>query len=373
LSSVEPVDGVLFVSFGGPETPDQVWPFLDSVAQGRGIPRERLTTVAEHYLALGGRSPINDQNRAVLKALGPALAAAGQAGAGLDLPVFWGNRHLEPSIGQALDQARQAGCHRLLALVTSAYPSFSGCLQYRGDLLEALAGSGPDGTGVPDLQIRQVRPFAGWDPDPHGWTARFAGLYSRPLVQALQQNVAAGLAPAEVEVLFTTHSLPMGMAERSGQGGDYLRNHLRVAEEVVRQIEVAGLRGFDWRLVFQSRSGPPSMPWLEPDVNEAIEASARAGRRAVVVVPIGFLSDHMEVLWDLDHQARDTAQGCDLVFGRVETPGADPDFVALLADVIRFAAEDPSLAGPVDRPCRPGCCGEFLPMVPSERLRCQAD
>ncbi|TFC78773.1 ferrochelatase [Cryobacterium cheniae] len=353
-------DAVILLGFGGPEGQDDVLPFLRNVTRGRGIPEARLETVATHYRASGGVSPVNAQNRALRDALQAELAARGTA-----VPVYWGNRNWAPYLGDAVAEAVEAGHTRLLALTTSAYSSYSSCRQYRDDLAEAR---GATGLGD-DVRIDAVRPYF----DHPGFVTPFVlGVRS-----ALADFARQGLAPSDVHVLFTTHSIPAADAVRSGPrersfgtGGAYEAQHRAVAEVVMAAVAAAAADGAAagvtpaWSLAYQSRSGPPAMPWLEPDVNDAIALLGAAGIRAVVVVPIGFISDHMEVTWDLDTEAAATAAAHDLGFARVSTPGLHPTFVAGLVDLLlerltpATAPERCALTalGPWPDTCPAGCC-----------------
>jgi ferrochelatase len=347
-------DGILLLGFGGPESQDDVIPFLRNVTRGRGIPDERLEEVAQHYRHFGGVSPINEHNRQLRAALGAELAARG-----LNLPVYWGNRNWPPYVNSAVIEAHAAGHRRLLAIATSAFSSFSSCRQYREDLADALEDAGLGS----EMQIDKVRPFF----DHPG----FLSPVVEGLRAAIESTVAElpGLDPAtELEVLFCTHSIPLGDAGRSGPpersfggGGAYEAQHLAAARAVMAQLEHGAI---PWQLVFQSRSGPPTVPWLEPDVNDAIRGLPGAGRRAAILVPLGFLSDHMEVLWDLDTEAMETAAEAGLAALRVPSPGIHPAFVAGLADLVEErlygtpASDRPHLTdlGPWYDVCRPGCC-----------------
>lgn len=344
-------DGILLASFGGPEGQDDVIPFLRNVTRGRGIPEERLEEVATHYRAFGGVSPINSQNRALRSALEAELARRG-----LDLPVYWGNRNWAPFLPEALADAAVTGDTRLLAVTTSAYSSYSSCRQYREDLFAAVAESGLGDT----LQIDKVRQYF----DHPGFVAPFIEGVSSGLSEAKDN----GIAPEDTHVLFSTHSIPMTDAARSGPpergfgpGGAYEAQHRAVAEVIMAAQPV---HGAGWSLVFQSRSGPPSMPWLEPDINDSIGELAAAGTKAVIIVPLGFVSDHMEVQWDLDTEAMATAAEHDLFAVRVPTPGVHADFVSGLIDLVVERLDDfpdaerPALTalGPWYDVCRPGCC-----------------
>lgn len=341
-------DAILLASFGGPEGQDDVIPFLRNVTRGRGIPEERLEEVATHYRAAGGVSPINAQNRALKAALEAELESRG-----IDLPVLWGNRNWAPYLRETLVEAYDAGHRKLIAISTSAYSSYSSCRQYREDFASALTDAGLDG----QLQLDKVRQFF----DHPGFVTPFI----EGVNQALGEFEARGLEPHEVHVLFSTHSIPEADAARSGPaergfgaGGAYAAQHRAVAELIM------GGRQQAWSLVYQSRSGPPSMPWLEPDINDAMRELPAAGVRAVVIVPLGFISDHMEVQWDLDTEAMQTAEELGLAATRVPTPGIHPAFVSGLVDLVLerrdgIAVSDrPALTelGPWYDVCRPGCC-----------------
>jgi ferrochelatase len=345
--SIPPYDAVLLVSFGGPEGPDDVLPFLENVTRGRGIPRERLLEVGEHYTHFGGVSPINEQNRALVAALTAELARQG-----LDLPVYWGNRNWDPYLPDALRAMRREGVRRAACFFTSAYASYSGCRQYRENLADALAEVGE---GAPALdKVRHYFNHPG-----------FVG----PMVDATLAAVAQ--LPAAVregaELVFVTHSIPVAMDDASGpDGGAYAESHRDVAEVIA--AEVARRTGTDhrWDLVYCSRSGPPSQPWLEPDVNDHLEARAAAGTPGVVIVPIGFVSDHLEVIWDLDTEALATARRLELPAVRAATVGTAAPFVRMIVELVqeRAAAESGAAVarpvvgrlGPSHDVCPAGCC-----------------
>lgn len=337
-------DAVLLSGFGGPEGQDDVIPFLRNVTRGRGIPDERLEEVAHHYRHFGGVSPINQQNRDLRQALEKALAEAG-----LNLSVIWGNRNWAPYLNDTLTAAHAAGHRRLLAIQTSAYSSYSSCRQYREDWADALQDAGLQA----ELVIDKVRPFF-----------NHPG-FVQPFIDGVRTAVAEaageGIGPDELEVLFCTHSIPTTDAELSGPpdfASAYPKQHEAVAEYVMTQAAP----GLAWQLVYQSRSGPPSQPWLEPDVNDAI--TALTGRRGVILVPLGFVSDHMEVLWDLDTEAVETATEAGLWVRRTPTPGVDPAFVDALVDLVAERVEGRPVGqraavtgpGPWYDICRPGCC-----------------
>jgi ferrochelatase len=349
-------DAVLLAGFGGPEGQDDVIPFLRNVTRGRGIPDERLEEVAHHYRHFGGVSPINAQNRALKAALEAELERRG-----IDLPVYWGNRNWAPYLDEAVRDAAAAGHTTLLGLATSAYSSFSSCRQYREDFARAL-----DDTGLGDrVTIDKVRQFF----DHPGFVAPFvAGVRA-----AVRELLDEGIAPERIRVLFSTHSIPSADAERSGPrdrdfgpGGAYEAQHLAVAEVVMADIvaEIPAADGVPWQVVYQSRSGPPSQPWLEPDVVDVIESLPGVGAEAVVIVPLGFVSDHMEVMWDLDTEALEAAAEAGLRAVRTPTPGIDPAYVSGLVDLIEErlrgtpATDRPHRTplGPWFDVCRPGCC-----------------
>ena len=343
-------DAIILAGFGGPEGQDDVIPFLRNVTRGRGIPDERLEEVAHHYRHFGGVSPINEQNRMLKAALEVELASRG-----IELPVIWGNRNWDPYLSEALQEAHDRGFRTLIGLTTSAYSSFSSCRQYREDFAIALDATGLGG----ELRIDKVRQFF----DHPGFVEPFVD----GVRTAVADLVERGFANAEIEVLFATHSVPTADAERSGNravdyghGGAYAAQHLAVAEVVMRD---AGA-DLGWQLVYQSRSGPPSQPWLEPDVNDVIRELPERGIKAVVIVPLGFVSDHMEVMWDLDTEAVETSEEVGLVAIRTPTPGTHPAYVRGLVDLVLErvngtpTAERPALTdlGPWYDVCRPGCC-----------------
>ena len=346
---------LLLSSFGGPEGPDEVMPFLERVTAGRGVPRARLEAVSHHYLALGGVSPINQQNRALIAALEAELARRA-----IELPVYWGNRNSEPFFEGTLRALHDDGHREVLAIATSAYSSYSGCRQYREDIGMALQAA-----GLADLTVRKIRPYYDLD----GFTAPFA----EGLAAALARLEDAGADPASTAIYFTTHSVPTSMSQTAGpvelRGTDdeslgiYAQQHERAIEQVIETVR--GLRGGivpEYALVYQSRSGPPTMPWLEPDINDALREAAAGGITAAVMVPIGFVSDHVEVIWDLDHEARDTAAELGLAFERVTTPGTDARFVGSLVDRI-----EESLRGEVSEQWRPFCSETCCPNARAQR------
>ncbi len=343
---VSPYDALVLLSFGGPEKPADVVPFLENVTQGRGIPRERLEEVGKHYFLFGGRSPINDQNRALLAAIRDDLS-----GNGIDLPVYWGNRNWDPYLAETLARMRDDGITRAAVLTTSAYSSYSSCRQYRENLAEAVAQV----EGAPRLdRLRQYFNHPGF-------------------VESVVDASLAALADLpdtvrdEAELLFVTHSIPTQMARTSGPDGDaYVHQHLSVAEQVSARLRHETGRRRPYELVYCSRSGSPSTPWLEPDVNDHLATLAGRGTKAVVLIPVGFVSDHMEVIYDLDTEALATAKELGLEAVRAATPGVDPRFVSMVRDLLveRAATERgeevqrdavgvlPAWAGI----CAAGCC-----------------
>jgi ferrochelatase len=323
------VDALLLVSFGGPEGPDDVMPFLEHVLRGRPVSSERVQEVATHYLRFGGVSPINAQNRLLLAALRDALARRQW-----DLPVYWGNRNWHPFLADAVRQMQLDGIRRAAAFVTSAYAGYSSCRQYLEGLEEARLASGG---GAPELV--KLRPFFNHP----GFVTPFAdGLRAA-------RSEAGSAAP----LLMSAHSIPCAAAASS----DYER---QVAETARLVAEGAGEAPDSWSLVFQSRSGSPQQPWLGPDVNDALRDLSGHPSTAIVV-PIGFVSDHMEVVYDLDRQAAATAASRDMRLLRTATPSADPRFVAMILELVEEAEgrRRPSWLGnlgPAPFPCAVGCC-----------------
>ncbi len=345
---LEPYDAVLLLSFGGPEAPDEVMPFLRRVTAGRGIPDERLQDVAHHYERFGGRSPINDQNRALIAALEAELKERE-----IEVPVLWGNRNSPPYLPDALRDADTRGLHRIVVVTTSAYSSYSSCRQYRENLAAAFAEVRDDGLV---LEIDKIGPYA--------LRTGFVGPNARLVVDALSD--LADVPDAELALLFVTHSIPDAMDETSGPGDGegrlYQEQHHALAHQVVEQVRDRLGRDVTPEVVYCSRSGPPTQPWLEPDVNDRLEELAAEGRRVVVLAPVGFVSDHMEVVYDLDTEAAETAERLGLRLVRVPTVGIDMDFVAGLVDLLEERAAEarggPGPAGAGVRPsvCPAGCC-----------------
>lgn len=329
----DPYDAILVVSFGGPEGMADVMPFLENVTRGRNIPPDRLLEVAHHYELFGGVSPLNGQNRALVAALEAELAAHDTR-----LPVYWGNRNWQPFLADTLRQMRDDGMRRALAFVTSAYSSYSGCRQYREDIARAQAEVGPGAPAVDKLRTFHNHPG-------------FVAANAEHLRAAIDQLPAERQAGAHIA--FTAHSIPLAMAERSDYQPQLLDTAGLVAEAVGRA---------DWALVWQSRSGPPSQPWLEPDILDHLAELRGRGVREVVVAPIGFISDHMEVLYDLDTEARDFCAAAGMTLVRARTAGTHPAFVAMLRELVqeRLDPTQPRRAlgarGPGRDLCPADCC-----------------
>ncbi|HEX4133822.1 MAG TPA: ferrochelatase [Bryobacteraceae bacterium] len=301
-------DGLLLVSFGGPEKREDVIPFLENVLRGRNVPRERLLAVAEHYYHFDGRSPINDHCRELIAALEKQ---------GLGLPIYWGNRNWHPMLGDTVERMRQDGVKHALAIATSAFGSYSGCRQYREDIETARAA-------VADApQIDKLPPF---------WRhPGFIGAMVDRVREALNKLPGA-------DVVYTAHSIPVSMAQSS----PYEMQLREASRQVNRQLGLG-----EPELAFQSRSGPPSQPWLEPDIGDYIR---RTESKRLMVVPIGFLSDHMEVIYDLDLEAAALAKERGIEFVRAGTAGTHPRFVAGLAELVRDAMTNRVVA------CASDCC-----------------
>lgn len=317
-------DAVVAVSFGGPEGPDDVMPFLENVVRGRNVPPERLEKVAAQYHLFGGVSPINDHNRHLLASLRSALDVRGR-----ELPVYWGNRNWRPYLADTVARMRDDGIRSAAAFVTSAYSSYSSCRQYIEDIEAARAAAGD---GAPD--IVKLQPYF----DRSGFVD--------PFVDGLRRaRVEAG---PEAPVIMTAHSLPSSMAAAC----DYQQQLLHVARRVALE---AGEPEDSWVMAFQSRSGPPTQPWLGPDLNDVI-AALPGGPGAVIVVPIGFVADHMEVVHDVDLLAGGIGREKGLRLVRVSTPGRDPRFATMAADLVLDTEQRLRDGLPIGPWCGPGCC-----------------
>jgi ferrochelatase len=313
--TLSPYDAVLLVSFGGPERPEDVMPFLKNVTRGRGIPSERLVEVSQHYLLFGGRSPINDQCRSLLAALTNELERRG-----IELPLYWGNRNWNPYLNDELRAIDRDGHRRVLAVVTSAYPSYSSCRQYRENLFDAAHDT--------QVQIDRLRHYA-----------NHPGFVEVAVDGTLKALETLGNSSDEARLVFVTHSIPMTMAETAGPvprsaSGAYVDWHTVVAAAVTDRVSEHRGRRYESDLVYCSRSGSPSQPWLEPDINDHLRQLAASGVPAVVAVPIGFVSDHMEVVFDLDTEAAATAKESGLAFARAASAGDHPVFVSGLVDLM---------------------------------------
>ncbi|GAB2454032.1 ferrochelatase [Xylanimonas ulmi] len=318
-----PYDALMLYSFGGPDKPEDVVPFLRNVTAGKGIPDSRLEAVGEHYYGFGGKSPINEQNLALKAALEKEIAERG-----LDLPVVWGNRNWAPYTTDAVDELEAMGATRAVTLVTSAYSSYSGCRQYREDLatvLDQRGQLGPEGsTGV---RFDKIRSYFN--------TPGYVQGNADAVVEAYATLAAQGGDPAAARLLFVTHSIPATMDAASGVGhATYREQHLDIAALVAAQAGERLGHAVEWELAYCSRSGPPHQPWLEPDVNDRLGEFAQAGVRDVVISPIGFVSDHMEVAYDLDTEALATAREHGMVAVRAGTVGTREVFVRQLVDLV---------------------------------------
>nr|WP_212763080.1 ferrochelatase [Gordonia araii] len=342
----------MFLSFGGPERADEVTPFLENVTRGRGVPRERLDEVAEHYYHFGGASPINALNRAMIEALRRGLQARGR-----DMPVYFGNRNWDPYVEDVLVQMYRDGHRQILVLATSAWGGYSGCKQYHEDIGRAIAA------------LSEREPAAKTDPVLLRKLPQFCSETAFLDAEADAVRRAAASLPgadAPARLVFTAHSIPTSADEAVG-GGLYSRQVAEASTAVARRLAadgiVAGTQiGRDFDQVWQSRSGPPQVPWLEPDIADHLTALAERGEQQVVVAPIGFISDHLEVIWDLDNELAELAADLGLGYARADTVGTDPRFTDLLADLVDRYADG---GGDLDAPgcgdngagCRSGCCG----------------
>jgi ferrochelatase len=311
-------DALLVVSFGGPEKKEDVLPFLENVLRGRGVPRERMLEVAEHYYHFDGRSPINDQNKALIAALEQEFKSHGEK-----MPIYWGNRNWYPLLPETLKQMQADGVRRAAAFVTSAFGSYSGCRQYREDIAREQQQ-----TGTENVVIEKLNNF--WD--------------RTEFIEAMTERVRASMAelPGAEQLIFTAHSIPTSMADAS----PYVR---QLKEAGARVAAACGMS--NWMLVYQSRSGPPSQPWLEPDICEYLRTQHAAGLQRVILCPIGFMSDHMEVLYDLDTEARDLCDEIGLKMARAGTAGAHPKLISMIRDMV-FNAQTSSVMAH----CEAGCC-----------------
>ena len=335
------IDAVLLLSFGGPEAPEEVRPFLANVTRGRGVPAHRLDEVAQHYLHFGGVSPINQCNRTLITAIERALATAGLA-----LPVYFGNRNWHPMVEDTVAAMAADGIRRAAVFATSAWGGYSGCRQYHEDIARARHAVGP---GTPELiKLRQF--------------------FDHPLFVAACADAlrtARDRADSGARVVFTAHSVPAAADATAGLAAQGGHRYSRQVGEAARLVAAAaGVPSYD--VVWQSRSGPPQMPWLEPDVADHLETLHAQGVPSVVVAPIGFVSDHLEVVWDLDHEARQKAEDLGMSFVRAATPGTDPRFAEMVVELVaeqtcgapaRRCSQVPAAGqGSNGNPCTPDCC-----------------
>lgn len=338
-------DALLLLSFGGPEGPDEVMPFLENVTRGRGVPPERLAEVAEHYLHFGGVSPINALNRDIIAAVERELDVVG-----LDLPVYFGNRNWHPLVEDTVARMAADGVRSALVFPTSAWGGYSGCRQYHEDIARARAAVGAD---APELvKLRQY--------------------FDHPLlIESFADAIRAARErlPADrregARLVFTAHSVPVAADAAAGPAADGGRLYSRQVADAAR-LSAAATGFADYDLVWQSRSGPPQVSWLEPDIVDHLEDLSGKGVGAVVVCPVGFVSDHLEVIWDLDNEAAEKAAELGMAFARAATPGTDPRFARLVVELIgehmrdvppRRLGEVPGYGCTVDgAPCRAGCC-----------------
>ena len=359
--ALAPYEAILLVSFGGPERPEDVMPFLQNVTRGRGIPTERLAEVGRHYFLFGGKSPINDQCRRLLAALTNELLSRG-----LRLPLYWGNRNWHPYLREEIRAIERAGHRRVLAVVTSAYPSYSSCRQYREDLFDAAQDT--------QIQLDRIRHYA-----------NHPGFVAASVDASLEALKALDGQADDARLVFITHSIPTAMAETAGppprsRRGAYVDWHTAVASEVTQRVGQRRGRSYRSDLAYCSRSGPAAQPWLEPDINDHLRQLAMQGVKAVVAVPIGFVSDHMEVVFDLDTEAAATAEECGIAFARASTAGDHPSFVRGLVDLMveRAAAargEKPPRPAVGPAPvgwyeCQTDCCPNLR--EPGRPALCQA-
>jgi len=311
-------DALLIVSFGGPEKHEDVLPFLENVLRGKNVPRERMLEVAEHYYHFDGRSPINEQTKELIAAVEKEFRDHG-----VKLPVYWGNRNWHPFLAETLKQMQADGIRHAAALATSAFGSYSGCRQYREDIARALQAAGTE-----DLLIEKLPNFCDRE--------EFTAVMVDRVKTAMQQW------PTPEQIIFTAHSIPLSMAESS----PYVR---QLKEASARVAAACGVS--NWQLVYQSRSGPPQQPWLAPDICDYLREQHAAGVRSVIICPIGFISDHMEVLYDLDTEARALCDQLGIKMVRAGTAGSHPKLISMLRDMVLNSATFPVLGY-----CEAGCC-----------------
>lgn len=328
------IDCILFISFGGPEGPDEVIPFLENVLRGKPVPRERLLEVAEHYQHFGGISPINDQNRDIMARLEAALKSAG-----IQLPVIWGNRNWEPYITDALQQMQARGLKLGLPIFTNMFSSYSGCRQYRENIAEALKQVGADGPKtVPRLRFGFNHP-------------KFIEAQA-DLIQSAYDRLPSEQR-SQARLLYTAHSIPNSMSDNCS----YVAQLTEAGRLIAERLGIS-----NWELVYQSRSGPPQQPWLEPDICDRLRELAGQGIQSVVIAPLGFVSDHMEVLYDLDTEAKDACAELGIAYSRANAVGTHPAFIEMLVALVQerlSGTADRSSIGnlpPLHDVCPENCC-----------------
>ena len=352
-----PFDAVMVLSFGGPDGPDDVMPFLENVTRGRGVPRERLASVAEHYMHFGGVSPINRLNLDIIDRLRTALRDNA-----IDLPVFFGNRNWHPMVEDTVTEMFDAGHRRVLVFPTSAWGGYSGCAQYHEDIgraLSALAERRPASVDDP-MTLRKL---------PHYWDRPEMIEAGADALRAAREQLPEDVR-STARVVFTAHSVPSAADAVAGppaEGG-----HLYSRQVTAASAAVAAAAGVDDHdVVWQSRSGPPQVPWLEPDIVDHLEAIHADGAPGAVVAPVGFVSDHLEVVWDLDTEAAEKADELGMPMARAATVGTDPRYVSMIVELIRDqlagASTESTGMGCTDngRRCVEGCCPLVRPQRPS--------
>ncbi len=331
-----PIDAFLLLSFGGPEKMEDVLPFLENVVRGKNVPKERLLEVVKHYERFDGISPINGQNREFIAALEASFREAG-----IELPIYWGNRNWHPMLEETVAKMKADGVQHALCLATSAFGSYSGCRQYRQDIDKAREAV----EGAP--KITKVRHFF-----------NHPG-FINAMVDSVQKALRGFPEGSSPRIAFTAHSIPNAMA-KTGPYQEQLLEACRLVAEAVGCSQ--------YQLVYQSRSGPPQVPWLEPDILDHLQALAAIGVEDLVIAPIGFVSDHMEVVWDLDHEARDLCAELGIRMARTPTVGVHPTFVDGMRELVQEYLEPGSrrqslgVLGPSGE-CAPGCC-DYVPRRP---------
>ena len=336
-------DAILIVSFGGPEKRDDVIPFLENVLRGKPVPRERMLEVAEHYYHFDGVSPINSQVREFIAALRPELDRAG-----INLPIYWGNRNWHPLLPDTMRQMAQDGVRRALAYFTSAYSSYSGCRQYRENVAQAREMVGPEAPTIDKLRVFYNHPD-------------FIAASVERIRTAFDRLPEASRDSAQVA--FTAHSIPLSMANNC----NYAAQLNETCRLIAAELELSPER---WNLVFQSRSGRPSDPWLEPDIVDHIRSLHERGTKSLVIAPVGFLSDHMEVLFDLDEEALSVCSELGITMSRAATVGSHPLFVGMVRELIQERLGLVSVRraigafGPSHDVCPADCCLYTIPSRP---------